>query len=297
MTGRGGGLHGSKRSSGDRLDDVQTANREWWEQTPMTYDWGSSSGHPPASREWFAEEDRRSMAQHDHFLRGSTPFDRLLGGRSIEGMEVLEIGVGSGFHAELLVRAGARVTGIDLSAPAVDLTRKRFNLQELDGTFLTWDAEVENAEFRDRFDLIWSWGVVHHSAHTARIVRNVHDWLQPEGSFAGMVYHRDSSRILVALVRDWLLGWNWRRHSVDEALWRNTDGHSARFYPADQWRDLLLAFFDEADTEVQGLAVDAFPLPQPLRHALWRHVSASTRAALLGRLGHFLLFSAARPRG
>jgi SAM-dependent methyltransferase len=262
----------------------------------MTYNWGNSTGHSPGSLDWFDDQDRRSVAQHDHFLHGRTPFDVVLGAAPVDGMGVLEIGVGSGFHAELLARAGAQVTGIDLSEPAVELSKKRFALKGLDGTFERWDAEQDKKEFHDQFDLVWSWGVIHHSAHTARIVRNVHQWLRPGASFAGMVYHRDSSRFLVALVRDWLLAWNWKCHSIDEALWRNTDGFSARFYPADQWRDLLLAFFEEAETAVQGLDVDAVPLPQPLRSMVWNRMSTHTRERRLERVGHFLMFSAARAR-
>lgn len=291
----GGGRHGKKRSADDSLEDVQSANREWWEQSPMTYDWGGDSRHEPGSLGWFDDQDRRSTAAHGHFLQGRTPFDVVLGERPLDGMEVLEIGIGSGFHSELLARAGARVTGLDLSSAAAARTRSRFALKGLEGTFKQWDAEQDASELWDRFDLVWSWGVIHHSAHTARIVRNVHRWLRPDGTFGGMVYHRDSSRLLVALMRDWAWGGNWRSHSLDEALWRNTDGFSARFYPADQWRDLLLAFFAEAETSVAGLDVDAVPLPQPFRRAIWSRMTPSVRTRLLQRVGHFLLFSATRP--
>ncbi len=230
--------------------------------------------------------------QHAHFLAPGEPFGRQLGHVSLEGREVLEIGVGSGYHAELLCRRGARVTGIDLAAPSVEITRRRFEARGLEGTFEVWDAEQGRADFERRFDAVWSWGVLHHSAHTARIVRNVGRWLRPQGAFAGMVYHRDSSRLPVALVRDWLLAGQWRTHSVDEALWRNTDGFMARFYPADQWRDLLLAFFEDAQTSVQGIDVDLVPLPQPWRQMVWERLSPATRERRLRRVGHFLLFDA-----
>jgi 2-polyprenyl-3-methyl-5-hydroxy-6-metoxy-1,4-benzoquinol methylase len=293
---RGGGLHGLKRSDSDGLEAVQAANRAWWEQTPMTYDWRHSAGLEPASSAWFDDQDRRSDEQHAHFLAGRPAFELLLGDASWAGKDVLEIGTGSGYQAELLARRGARITGIDLAAPAVDLTRKRFAVKQAVGTFDTWDAEQDRADFHRRFDLVWSWGVIHHSAHTARIVRNVQRWLREDGQFAGMVYHRDSTRVAVALMRDWVIHRNWRNHSVDEALWRSTDGFSARFYPADQWRDLLLAFFDEAQTSVHGLDVDLVPLPQPFRRMLWTRLDRHTKERRLRRLGHFLLFRAAGPR-
>jgi 2-polyprenyl-3-methyl-5-hydroxy-6-metoxy-1,4-benzoquinol methylase len=296
MKSRGGGLHGLKRSDADPLEAVQAANRAWWERSPMTYDWRQSAGLESGSPAWFDDQDRRSDEQHAHFLSGRPPFELLLGETSFAGKDVLEIGVGSGYHAQLFARRGARVTGIDLAAPAVDLTRKRFAIKQAVGTFEIWDGEQDRADFHRRFDVIWSWGVIHHSAHTARIVRNVQRWLREDGEFAGMVYHRDSMRLPVALARDWVIQRNWRRHSVDEALWRSTDGFSARFYPADQWRDLLLAFFDDAQTSIQGLDVDLVPLPQPFRRMLWTKLTPSAQQRRLRRLGHFLLFRAARPR-
>jgi SAM-dependent methyltransferase len=257
----------------------------------MTYDWRAGSDLEPGSAAWFRDQDRRSDEQHAHFLGGRPAFEALLGDTSWAGREVLEIGVGSGYHAEQLAERGARVTGIDLASTAVDLTRRRFALNGVDGTFETWDAEQDRSDFHGRFDLVWSWGVVHHSAHTARIVANVRRWLRDDGRFAGMVYHRDSMRLPVALVRDWVVHRNFG-HSVDEALWRSTDGFSARFYPADQWRDLLLAFFEDVDTSVQGLDVDLIPLPQPFRGLVWKRLSPRERERTLRRTGHFLLFSA-----
>lgn len=291
-----GGRHGAKRTDGDSLDVVQAANQSWWTENPMTYDWSASAGLEPGSAAWFEDQDRRSNAQHHHFLRGRPAFELLLNGGLLSGKHILEVGVGSGQHAQQLSRAGAHVTGIDLSPSAVDLTRARFAIGGDSGAFECWDAEQDRSDFHQRFDLVWSWGVIHHSARTARIVRNTQSWVKPGGSFAGMVYHRDSMRLPVALLRDWVIGRNWRSHSIDEALWRNTDGFSARFYPSDQWRDLLLAFYEEAETRVQGLDVDLVPLPQPLRSAVWKRLNPSTQERCLRRLGHFLMFRADEPR-
>jgi SAM-dependent methyltransferase len=218
----------------------------------------------------------------------------LLNQTSVLDRELLEIGVASGFHAELQVRAGAKLTGIDISPTAVELSRKRFDLKELNADFRVWDAEQDWPEFHGQFDTVWSWGVIHHSAHTARIVRNIHRWLCPGGVFAGMVYNRDSLRLPVALVQDWILNWNWS-HSIDEALWRSTDGFSARFYPADQWRDLLLAFFSQAEISIEGIDVDLIPLPRRLRRVIWDRLSTEMKRRSLRRTGSFLVFRADHP--
>lgn len=258
----------------------------------MTYDW-SRAAATPETVAWYDEQDQRSEMAHRHFATDRVPFDRLIPYPDLAGKEVLEIGVGAGLHAELMARAGARLTGIDLTSSAVDLTTTRFRLKELEGTFQQWDAEQNRPDFRRRFDFVWSWGVIHHSAHTARIVRNVAGWLTAGGTFGGMVYHRDSTPLVVALARQWALRRNFQ-YSVDEALWRNTDGFSARFYPADQWRDLLLAFFEAASVSVTGIDSD-LPIPRPIRQYVVSRLSDDEKRRFLARCGHFVAFRAATP--
>ena len=260
----------------------------------MTYDWSSTAAHRPNTLPWFEEQDRLSEMAHSHFATDQRPFDRLIPFEGLAGKKVLEIGVGSGFHAELMARAGAEVTGIDLTRGAVESTRERFALKGLPGTFEVWDAEKERPGFRRQFAFVWSWGVIHHSSMTARIVRNVAGWLQPSGQFGGMVYHRDSTTLAIALVRQWLLKGKIGTYSVDEALWRNTDGFSARFYPADQWRDLLLAFFRDAQVGVTGIDTD-LPVPRALRPMVLPRVPPESKNRYLERFGSFVTFRADAP--
>ena len=285
----------AKRRAGDALVGVQAGNYRWWDEHPMTYDWRGQSAARPLSREWFDDQDRLSVEAHGHFATERIPFDRLLPYDRLAGKEVLEIGVGSGFHAELLARAGASVTGIDLTGSAIERTKARFELKGLAGSFEQWDAERPRDDFRRRFSLVWSWGVVHHSSRTARIVRNVGDWVTDDGGFAGMVYHRNSTSAFAAVFRDWVLRGNVLSHSVDEALWAGADGYSARFYPADQWRDLLLAFFATAAVSVTGNAADAVPLPRRIRGHVFRRLPPGTRDRVLARFGSMLVFDARRP--
>ncbi len=261
----------------------------------MTYDWRGEAPFQELTPEWFEEQDRRSAAVHAHFATDSIPFDRLIPYAELAGKEVLEIGIGAGFHSELLTRAGASVTGIDLTEVAIARTRARFALRGLAGSFERRDAEEPDPAFERRFDFIWSWGVVHHSSRTARIVRNVSSWLKDDGSFGGMVYHRDSLVAFASVMREWILRRRLFRESLDEALWRSSDGFSARFYPADQWRDLLLGFFEEASVRVSGQESDVLPLPRVVRVRIQPRIPPAVRSRVLQRAGTFVLFNATRP--
>ncbi len=118
------------------------------------------------------------------------------------GQKVLEIGCGLGTDGAQFAQAGADYTGVDLTEAAVELARQRFALFELPGRFQTADAE--NLEFADeRFDVVYSHGVLHHTPDTARAIREIHRVLRPGGRAIVMLYHRNSYnyRVNISLLR------------------------------------------------------------------------------------------------
>jgi ubiquinone/menaquinone biosynthesis C-methylase UbiE len=107
------------------------------------------------------------------------------------GLRVLEIGCGCGSEAERFARAGAHYTAVDLTNAAVNITRLRFQLANLEGRFVQGDAE--NLPFADgSFDLVYSHGVLHHTPDTPRTIREVYRVLSPGGRAVVMLYYRDS---------------------------------------------------------------------------------------------------------
>jgi SAM-dependent methyltransferase len=107
------------------------------------------------------------------------------------GRDVLEIGVGLGADHQMFAAAGARLSGIDLTKRAVQHTSRR-----LEAFGLRSDLRVANAEalpFADAsFDVVFSWGVLHHVPDTARAVDEVWRVLRTGGSARIMIYHAHS---------------------------------------------------------------------------------------------------------
>jgi 2-polyprenyl-3-methyl-5-hydroxy-6-metoxy-1,4-benzoquinol methylase len=289
------GAHGPKRRNHQDLRQVQAGNVAWWDSTPMNYDWGQSYADAKSRQDWFNGQDQRFMSAASHFATDEVPFDRFIPYSRLAGKEVLEIGTGSGFHSQLMAAAGASITGIDITETAIAVTKERFGLKALDGHFERWDAEQPRPDFQRRFDFVWSWGVIHHSSRTARIVRNVAGWLKDAGEFRGMVYHRDSLPATLALIGHGVIRGRLLSRTADEILWSSTDGFSARFYSLDQWRDLLMGFFDASDVGVTGQMSDILPVPRRLRTRIAARVSASWRDRNLAKFGSFITFQASQP--
>ena len=123
---------------------------------------------------------------------------------------VLEIGVGLGADHQCFAEAGAVLTGIDLTERAVEHTRRRFALFGLSSALEVGDAE--KLRFADRsFDVVYSWGVLHHSPDTPQAVSEVYRVLKPGGKALVMIYQKWSMVGAMLWIRYGLLvGKPWR---------------------------------------------------------------------------------------
>lgn len=120
------------------------------------------------------------------------------------GKRVLEIGVGMGADFLRWARAGAVATGVDLTERAVELTRDRLAKEGLEADVRVADAEA--LPFADgQFDIVYSWGVLHHTPDPGRAILEAQRVLSPGGSLKLMLYHRHSWVALAAWVRFSLL--------------------------------------------------------------------------------------------
>jgi ubiquinone/menaquinone biosynthesis C-methylase UbiE len=108
-----------------------------------------------------------------------------------KGKRILEIGVGGGVDFSGWVFGGADATGIDLTEAGVQMTRQR--LKELglsNGNYRLAVADAENLAFPDEtFDLVYSWGVLHHSPDTPKAFREACRVTKRGGEFRGLIYH------------------------------------------------------------------------------------------------------------
>jgi ubiquinone/menaquinone biosynthesis C-methylase UbiE len=241
----------------------QEANREWWELHPMRYDFSETLQVEEFSRQFYDEIDKRFFADAETMSRSRrVPFDALIDFDSLKDKDVLEVGCGNGSHAQLLVRYARSYTGIDLTSYAVKSTEQRLRYLGVPGTIEQMDAEA--MEFPDAsFDFIWSWGVIHHSANTRRIIEEMHRVLRPGGEARIMVYHRSfwNYRVFSGVFAGIAHGQLLRPNSFHESSQLMTDGALARFYTSREWQSLVSDRFRVIDIRILGSKTGLIPLP------------------------------------
>jgi ubiquinone/menaquinone biosynthesis C-methylase UbiE len=104
---------------------------------------------------------------------------------------VLEIGVGAGTDFQNWCNYATHATGVDLTDTAIALTSERLNANAVSASSYTLrTADAENLPFSDNsFDLVYSWGVLHHTPDTHRAFREAFRVLKPGGTIKAMIYH------------------------------------------------------------------------------------------------------------
>jgi 2-polyprenyl-3-methyl-5-hydroxy-6-metoxy-1,4-benzoquinol methylase len=284
---------GRKRPEAMTLEDIQSGNVGWWTGNPMSYDWHGEINAERYSRAWFDAIDAKFIHGARLFAHGSYPFERVIPFEQLAGKHVLEIGCGMGLHTELMLRAGANVLSVDLTESAITATSKRLALKGLQGDIRRADAEKLPFE-SEAFDFIWSWGVIHHSARTGRIVREIYRVARPTAEVRLMVYNRSGTPAALTFLVRYLLGLGFLSRSFDDELNRATDGFMARYYTRDQFEDLLRVFFDDVSSQICGQDADVLPLPRIIRRPMLKVLSEGYLKRAQAKRGGLIFATACR---
>jgi SAM-dependent methyltransferase len=156
---------------------------EYWNRRPCNL---RHSPREIGSRAYFDEVEERKYFVEPH-IPTFAEFPRWRGKR------VLEIGCGIGTDAVSFARAGADYTGVELSEASLALARRRFALFGLTGDLRHADAEALDALGETgSFDLVYSFGVIHHTPHPDAVLSHARRLVRPDGELRAMVYARDS---------------------------------------------------------------------------------------------------------
>jgi ubiquinone/menaquinone biosynthesis C-methylase UbiE len=115
------------------------------------------------------------------------------------GKNILELGCGMGTDAIQFAKAGANVTCVDLTENSLELCKKNFALHGLTGEFFLGNIEELDTllpkEYQGKFDLIYSFGVIHHTPNPKKVFEKMPYFLKQDGEVRCMLYSRFSYKL------------------------------------------------------------------------------------------------------
>jgi 2-polyprenyl-6-hydroxyphenyl methylase/3-demethylubiquinone-9 3-methyltransferase len=123
-------------------------------------------------------------------------FAELFTGISLRGKSFLDIGFGQGLALMLAAEQGACAFGIDLDPQcerALRATAKFFPqmaVPPFEIASILDDAWVETQCARGGFEIVHSWGVLHHTGNMARAFQNAARLVKPQGYLVIAIYNR-----------------------------------------------------------------------------------------------------------
>ncbi|MBI3597367.1 MAG: class I SAM-dependent methyltransferase [Nitrospirae bacterium] len=174
-----------------RIEDV----RAFWNNQPCNI---LDSSKPVATREYFDEIEARKYGEERH-IPGFAQFERW------KGKKVLEIGCGIGTDSVNFARAGADLTVVDLSDKSLEICKKRFEVYGLKARFYNGNSEeLSRVVPVEPYNLIYSFGVIHHTSHPERVFEEIKKYCSPATELRIMLYSKWSLIVLGIIIK---YGW------------------------------------------------------------------------------------------
>ncbi|MBA2248852.1 MAG: class I SAM-dependent methyltransferase, partial [Chitinophagaceae bacterium] len=119
-----------------------------------------------------------------------------IGKENIEGKRVLDLGSGSGIHSLGLLKQGAReLVSFDYDPSSVSATTDHWEKSGKPSNWKVLHGSVLDSQFISslgQFDLVYSWGVLHHTGNMWQAINNALSMVKPGALFYLTIYKDDN---------------------------------------------------------------------------------------------------------
>jgi ubiquinone/menaquinone biosynthesis C-methylase UbiE len=264
-------------------DEYKQQTRAQWNRTPC------------GTGEFLANEEKDSLAYFDAIRRSRYEVTdrwmlREMPFASAKGKRLLEIGHGIGSDLLTFAEAGAEVCGVDITEEHHRLAKRNFEVHGREVDLRLGDAA--SLDFPDAsFDVVYSFGVLHHTPDTVRCISEAYRVLRPGGVLILGMYRRYSAFHLVAKVlvdgvlrgKLWRIGYDGVMATVEQGADGETIKPLVKTYSARQLRCMLSDFsnvkfavthFDRGHLSLFGRLFPRF-LERPLEKFLGWYIIAT----------------------
>jgi len=211
----------------------------------------AAKGLSVGTSEFYKQIDYNRYQEYAPWMKQAIEFEKF------SGKSVLEIGFGMGTDLFSFASAGAKVYGVDLSPQHLEIARSRFALYNLPANLQL--ADTESLPFEDNtFDVVYSFGVIHHTPDTEKAVGEIYRVLKPGGQAILAVYHK-TSVFHLCVIAGYLLHRRFLKESYQDTLSRieyreNSDAQPlVKLYSRKDFQNLLKQF---SQTQIECFHLD-----------------------------------------
>ena len=125
----------------------------------------------------------------------------------VKDLEILDIGCGGGLVCEPLTRLGAKVTGIDGDAQAIDVAKTHASENNLKINYLSGDA-ANLLQSKKRYDVVLALEVIEHVDNTEEFIQILTKLVKPNGLIILSTLNRTAQSFVLGIVAaEYLLNW------------------------------------------------------------------------------------------
>ena len=246
--------------------------KRFWDKRPCNI---RHSKKEVGTLEYFEDVSKKKFFVEPH-IKSFTNFS------SWKNKKVIEIGCGIGTAGIEFAKAGADYTGVELSNESLALTKQRFDIYSKAAKFYSGNAE-ELSTFVpvETYDLIYSFGVIHHSPSPEKIISEIKKYMNNKSILKIMLYAKNS----------------WKNYMIEAGFDQpeaQTGCPIANVYSTEQVKQLLM------DYEIISIKQDhIFPYKIKeykndiyIKQPWFESMSADMFKALESKLGWHLLITA-----
>lgn len=156
----------------------------------MQFDFGQNWKEFSESR--LSQEKVKQAREHFHALMEDV---------ELKGKRFLDIGFGQGLSLMLAHQAGAQVTGMDINPKCAEVVQKNQALLGIEGHLEAvvgsiLDTSLVEKLKKNPYDIVHSWGVLHHTGDMYRAIDNACSLVAPQGNLVIAIYNRHWSSSL-----------------------------------------------------------------------------------------------------
>jgi len=170
------------------LEGWKKETQKQWNKTPCGEQYGDK-----ATLDYFLSVERYRYEEYAPWMKPFFQFSKY------GNKKILEIGYGQGTDLCQFALADAECFGVDITEKHYNLAKKNLELRGLKASLYLTDAS--KLPFEDEmFDVVYSFGVLHHTPDTIRCISEAHRVLKPGGEFIVALYHKYSAFYLFSVL-------------------------------------------------------------------------------------------------